>query len=53
MPKPAKAAKPKPTASVRIDEELRYKADMYATKHKRTLKEVLNAAVTEYLQRNS
>ena len=53
MAKPGKSAKPKPTASVRIDEELRYKADMYATKHKKTLKEVLNAAVAEYLQKNA
>lgn len=53
MAKANKVAGPKPTASVRIDEELRYKADIYATKHKKTLKEVLNLAVAEYLQRNA
>lgn len=49
-PKPGRPA-PKKTSSVRVDDELRYKADLYATKHRRSLRAVVDEALEEYLKK--
>lgn len=46
--KVAKAARK--STGVRIDEDLRHRADVYATKVKRTLKAIVEEAVAEYLK---
>jgi predicted transcriptional regulator len=51
MAKPPKAQQPKKTVSIRVAEELRYKADLYATKHRRSLRAVVDEAIEEYLKK--
>jgi predicted transcriptional regulator len=38
------------STAVRIDEDVRHQADLYATKNRRRLKAVIEEAVVEYLK---